>query len=277
MIDLSQLKGKTAIITGSSRGIGQEIAMLLAKHGAQVVITGKTTEPHPKLEGTIFSVAQQIEAVGGKCLAIELDVREDAAIQQMIDKVISQWGGIDILVNNASAIVPTATPVTPMKKYDLMMSVNVRATYACTQACYPYLKKSHHAHVLNLSPPLNMKARWFKDHVAYTLSKYGMSLCTFGMAEEFKTDNIAVNSLWPKTTIATAAIKNLFPPAIYRASRTPQIVAKAAASILCEDSRTFTGNFIIDEEYLRQKGETDFSQYAIDNTVPLQVDYFIDS
>lgn len=266
--------GRTAIITGSSRGIGKEIAMTLAKQGANIVITGKTAEPHPKLEGTVYTVAEEIKALGGSVLVVPLDVRNEVAVQEMVMMVVERFGSIDILVNNASAISLTTTLETPMKRFDLMFGVNVRGTFACSQACIPYLKKSNHAHILNISPPLNMQAHWFKNHVAYTMSKYGMSMCTLGMSAELKTHGIAVNSLWPKTTIATAAIKNNFPPQIYFASRKPSIVAEAAALILQEGSN-ITGQFFVDEDYLRTKGYTDFSTYALDKNVPLQKDFFL--
>lgn len=267
-------EGKTAIITGSSRGIGKEIALKLAKQGANIVVTGKTVEPHPRLEGTIYTVAEEIRAIGAKVLVVPLDVRNEDEIQQMVSMTVETFGGIDILVNNASAISLTPTSDTPMKRFDLMFGVNVRGTFACSQACLPFLRKAPNAHILNLSPPLNMQSRWFKDHVAYTMSKYGMSMCTFGMSEEFKALKIAVNSLWPRTTIATAAIKNNFPPQIYRASRHPAIVAEAAALILQEETKV-TGQFFVDEDYLKTKGFTDFAHYAVDPSVPLQQDFFL--
>jgi len=273
---MGSLTGKTAIITGSSRGIGREIAITLAKMGANIVVTGKTVSPHPKLEGTIYTVAEEIDKLGAQVLVIELDVRDELAIQEMVATAYKQFTGIDILVNNASAISLSDTLTTPLKKFDLMFAVNARATFACSQACIPYLKKAENAHILNLSPPLNMNPRWFKDHVAYTMSKYGMSMCTLGMAEELKPFSIAVNSLWPKTTIATAAIKNNFPESIYQASRLPSIVAKAASMILQEDSRSVTGQFFIDENYLSTKGITDFQQYAVSPGTPLQNDFFLD-
>lgn len=266
---------KTAIITGSSRGIGREIALHLARQGVNIVITGKTTTPHPALKGTIYTVEAEIRALGAQCLAIPLDVRDDAAIQAMVQTVIDRFGHIDILVNNASAIQLTPTLTTPMKKFDLMFAVNVRATFACAQACIPHLQKSTNPHILNLAPPLNLNPRWFAPHLAYTMSKYGMSMCTLGMAEELKPHHIAVNALWPKTTIATAAVENLFPPEIYRKSRTPDIVAHAACAIFEESSQHFTGQFVIDEDYLRTKGITDFTQYAIDPSVTPQRDFFL--
>lgn len=269
---MSDFQGKTAFITGSSRGIGKEIAIALAKQGANIVITGKTTEPHPKLEGTIFSTKEEIQKTGANVLALQLDVRDDLQIAKSMEVAAQEFGGIDILINNASAIQLTNTTQTPMKRFDLMFGVNVRATYAASQAAIPYLKKSGAGHILTLSPPLNLDPQWFKNHVAYTMSKYGMSMCVLGMSEELKEDNICVNALWPKTTIATAAIKNHFPPHMYQASRTPDIVANAALCIL---KQNITGQFFLDEDVLREAGETDFNQYAIDPNVPLMTDLFL--
>lgn len=269
------LLGRTAIITGSSRGIGRAIALALAKQGANVVVTGKTVSPHPKLEGTIHTVAEEIRASGGTVMAVPLDVRDETTINKLVSDVVSKFGGIDILVNNASAIYVADTRTLALKQFDLMFQVNVRATYACSQACLPYLTQSRHAHVLNLSPPINLDPKWFRDHAAYTITKYGMSMCTLGMAEEFRPHKVAVNSLWPRTTIGTAAIKNLFPPALYAASRLPDIVALAAEMIVKEDSARFTGQFLIDEDYLRSKGVDNFDRFAIDPRVPLHTDFFL--
>lgn len=269
------LAGKTAIITGSTRGIGRAIALALAKQGANIVITGKTVTPHPKLEGTINTVAEEVRALGSNVLALCLDVRDNDAINNVIEQVVSYFGGVDILVNNASAINVANAEKLELKAFDLMYQVNVRATFACSKACFPFLKKSDNPHILTLSPPINLSPRWFQDHVAYTISKYGMSMCTLGMAEEFRPFKIAVNSLWPKTTIGTAAVKNLFPPALYAASRIPDIVALAAQMIVQEDSSTFTGQFLIDENYLRFKGIKDFDRYAIDPSVGLHQDFFL--
>jgi citronellol/citronellal dehydrogenase len=273
---MNTLTGKTAFITGASRGIGHAIALRLAKAGANIVIAAKTTEPNPKLPGTIYSVAQEIESMGGHALALPLDVRDETAIQTAVTQAAEHFGGIDILVNNASAISLTPTLATPMKRFDLMLSVNARATFACSQACIPFLKKSKNAHILNLSPPLNMDAKWFENHTAYTLSKYGMSMCTLGMSAEFQAEGIAVNSLWPKTTIATAAIAAHFPPEILQASRTPEIVAEAAYYIVTSNSLEFTGQFFVDEEILIAHGISDFSGYAVNPAVPLQRDLFLD-
>lgn len=269
---MNDFKGKTAFITGSSRGIGKEIALHLAKQGANIVITGKTVQPHPKLEGTIYSAKEEIESLGANAIALPLDVRDEQAIEDAMAITAQTFGGIDILINNASAIQLTNTQQTPMKRFDLMLFVNLRATFAASQAAIPYLKKSTSAHILTLSPPLNLDPKWFKDYVAYTISKYGMSMCVLGMSEELKDDNICVNALWPKTTIATAAIQNNFPPQIYQASRKPEIVAKAALSIL---NKNVTGQFFIDEEVLRQDGERDFSQYANHPDAELMSDLFL--
>jgi citronellol/citronellal dehydrogenase len=273
---MSSLKDKVIFITGGSRGIGREIALTCAKDGAKIVIAAKTGEAHPKLEGTIFSVAKEIEQAGGQALALMVDVRDENRIQEAVGETVAKWGGIDILINNASAINLTPTLQTPMKRFDLMMGVNMRATFACSQACIPHLKKAKNPHILTLSPPLNMNPKWFKDCLAYTMSKYGMSMCTLGLSAEFAADKIAVNSLWPKTVIATAAIQFNFPEAIYKASRKPAIVADAAYHILTRDSATTTGNFFIDEEVLRKAGVTDFEQYATVAGTRLFPDFFLD-
>ncbi|MFN7085774.1 MAG: SDR family oxidoreductase [Burkholderiales bacterium] len=270
------LKGKTVFITGASRGIGREIALRCARDGANVVVTAKTAEPHPRLPGTIYSVAREVEAAGGKALALRLDVRDENAIQAAVREAAAAFGGIDVLVNNASAILLAGTLATPMKRFDLMFGVNVRGTFSCSQACIPYLAKSGNPHILNLAPPLNMSARWFKDHLAYTMAKYGMSMCTLGMAAELKPQAIAVNSLWPRTTIATAAIEINFSEAILKASRKPAIVADAAYAIVCRDSRNTTGNFYIDETVLREEGVVDFDQYAVSPGASLYTDLFLD-
>jgi citronellol/citronellal dehydrogenase len=260
---MATLKDKTLFITGASRGIGREIALRAAKDGARVVVAAKTSEPHPKLAGTIHSVAAEIEAAGGKALAIQLDVRDENAVHEAIEKSASHFGGIDVLINNASAISLTPTEQTPAKRFDLMFGVNVRGTFLCSQACIPHLRKSSNAHILTLSPPLAMQPKWFAGHVAYTMSKYGMSMCTLGMAEELRKDGIAVNSLWPRTTIATAAVEVHFPPQILRASRHAAIMADAAHAILTSEARTNTGNFYLDEDLLRKNGMTDFDKYAV--------------
>ncbi|HCI12857.1 MAG: short chain dehydrogenase [Gallionellales bacterium GWA2_60_142] len=273
---MAGLRDKVVFVTGSSRGIGREIALRCARDGAKVVITGKTSEPHPKLPGTIHSVAAEVEAAGGQALAIQLDVRDEQAIQSAVAQTVERFGGIDVLVNNASAISLTGTQETTPKRLDRMWDVNMRATFLMSQACIPHLKLSANPHILNLSPPLNMKAKWFAPHLAYTISKYGMSLCALGMAREFADDGIGVNCLWPRTTIATAAIEFNFPEAMLNASRKPAIVADAAWRILTRNSRECSGNFFIDEEVLRDAGISDFEQYAVMPGVELQRDLFLD-
>jgi citronellol/citronellal dehydrogenase len=270
------LENKTILITGATRGIGREIALRCAREKANIVIFAKTAEKHPKLPGTLQSVADEIIALGGKALPIRVDVREDEAIEMGVNKAVEHFGGIDILINNASAISLTPTLSTEMKRFDLMFDVNVRATFACSKACIPYLIKSSNPHILTMSPPLNMRAKWFKNHVAYTMSKYGMSMCTLGMSEEFKPQHISVNSLWPKTTIATAAIEVNFPQEMLTACRKPAIVADAAYYIITRDSKMTTGNFFIDEDVLQMHGVTDFSDYAHTPGATLYPDLFLD-
>jgi citronellol/citronellal dehydrogenase len=272
---MTDLRNKTIFITGSSRGIGREIALRCARDGANVVITGKTVEAHPKLPGTIHSVEEEVIAAGGQALAIQMDVRDEQAIHAAVEQAAAHFGGIDVLVNNASAISLTSTLQTPAKRLDLMWDVNMRATFLASQACIPYLKKAANPHILTLSPPLNMEAKWFAPHVAYTMSKFGMSMCMLGMAHEFADDGIACNCLWPKTTIATAAIEFNFPEAVLRGSRKPAIVADAAHAILLRDSKTFSGNFFIDEEVLRATGVKDFEQYAVSPGERLYIDLFV--
>jgi citronellol/citronellal dehydrogenase len=273
---MATLKDRTLFITGASRGIGREIALRAARDGARIAVAAKTVEPHPKLPGTIHTVAAEIEAAGGRALPIQLDVRDEASIAAAVARTVEAFGGIDILVNNASAINLTPTEQTPAKRFDLMFGVNVRGTFLCSQACIPHLRKSSNAHILTLSPPLSMKPKWFAGHVAYTMSKYGMSMCTLGMAEELKKDGIAVNSLWPQTTIATAAVEVHFPPQILRASRHAAIMADAAHAILASGARANTGNFYIDEEVLRAAGVTDFDAYAVTPGVSLFRDLFVE-
>ena len=272
---MSLLRDKVVFITGSSRGIGREIALRCARDGANVVITGKTAEAHAKLPGTIHSVAAEVEQAGGRALAIQLDVREEMAIKAAVDTAAQHFGGIDVLVNNASAISLTPTLETPARRLDLMWDVNMRATFLTSQACIPYLLKAANPHILTMSPPLNMQAKWFAPHVAYSISKYGMSLCAHGMALEFAKEGIAVNCLWPRTVIATAAIEFNFPPAIMRASRHPAIVADAAHHILTRNSRECTGNFFVDEDLLRTAGVEDFDPYAVTPGTPLFEDFFL--
>lgn len=260
------LKDKTLFITGASRGIGLAIALRAARDGANVVVAAKTEQAHPKLPGTIYSAAEAIEAAGGRALPVPLDIRDDAKVAEAAKRAAEHFGGIDILVNNASAISLTGTLDTPPKRFDLMFGVNVRGTYVCSQACIPYLKESARAgrnpHILMLSPPLNMKPRWFKSHVAYTMAKYGMSMCVLGMAEEFRADGIGVNALWPRTVINTAALA-MIPGVDPRMCRTPEILADTAYVILNRDARRHTGHFYIDEEVLAAEGITDLSRYSV--------------
>jgi citronellol/citronellal dehydrogenase len=272
---MSSLRDKVIFITGSSRGIGREIALRCAVDGARVVITGKTVEAHPKLPGTIHSVAEEVMAAGGQALAIQLDVRDEQAIHAAVEQAAAHFGGIDVLVNNASAISLTPTLQTTAKRLDLMWDVNMRATFLASQACIPHLKRAANPHILTLSPPLNFEVKWFAPHVAYSISKFGMSLCALGMAKEFAADGIAVNCLWPRTTIATAAIEFNFPEAVLRASRKPAIVADAAHAILLRDSKTFSGNFFIDDEVLRAEGVKDLEKYAVSPGERLYTDLFL--
>jgi citronellol/citronellal dehydrogenase len=274
------LQGKTLFITGASRGIGLAIAKRAAQDGANIVIAAKTTETNPKLPGTIFSAAAEIERAGGKALPVQTDIRDEASVLAAVAQAVQTFGGIDILVNNASAISLTPTPDTPMKRFDLMFGVNVRGTYLCTQACLPQLLKAAQAgrnpHVLNMSPPLSMKTHWFRNHVAYTMAKYGMSECTLGHAGEFKPHGIAVNSLWPRTAIATAALQ-MIPGVDVGKCRKPEILADAAYFILTSDAKTTTGNFFIDDVLLAQRGITDLEKYSVvPGTKDFIPDFFID-
>jgi citronellol/citronellal dehydrogenase len=260
------LAGKTLLITGGSRGIGLAIALRAARDGANVAIAAKTAEPNPKLPGTIYSAAEEIERAGGKALPLMCDIRADEQVAAAVANTVEKFGGIDILVNNASAISLTGTVETPMKRVDLMFGVNVRGTYACSQACIPFLKAAAQAgrnpHILTLSPPLDLKPKWFKDHVAYSIAKFGMSLCVLGMAEELRADGIAVNALWPRTVIATAALK-MIPGVRPELGRTAEIMADCAHLILNRPSRECTGNFFIDDELLAAEGITDLDKYSV--------------
>jgi citronellol/citronellal dehydrogenase len=270
------LGGKTLFITGASRGIGKAIALRAAADGANVVIAAKTVEENPKLPGTIHTAAEEIEKAGGHALACVVDVRFEEQIRAAVDQTVAKFGGIDVLVNNASAISLTGTLETPVKRHDLMHQVNVRGTFACSQACLPYLMKAENPHVLNLSPPLKLREDWFAPHLAYSMAKFGMSLCVLGMAGEFRAAGVAVNALWPRTLIATAAVQNLLGgDATMRGSRTPQIVADAAHVILTRPSRECTGQFFIDEEVLRSAGVTDFAKYQTVPGAELLSDLFV--
>lgn len=273
---MANLSNKTVFISGASRGIGLAIALRLAREGANIIVTGKTDQPHPKLPGTIHTAVEQIEAAGGKALAVVMDVREEAQVANAIEQGVERFGGIDILVNNASAIMLTPTEMTPMKRYDLMQQVNTRGTYMTSKLCIPHLRKAENPHILILSPPIQFKPEWFAPHLAYTISKFGMSMCAFGLAAELKRDGIAVNALWPQTTIATAAVNNLLGGEdLMRRSRTPEIVADSAYHIFMKDSKTATGNFYIDEAILAEAGITDLSGYSVEPGATLQDDLFI--
>ncbi len=270
------LKGKTLFVSGGSRGIGLAIALRAARDGANVAIAAKTAEPHPKLPGTIHSAAAEIEAAGGKALPILCDIRDEEQVAGAVARTVAAFGGIDICINNASAIQLTDTLSTDMKRYDLMHQINARGTFLVSKTCIPHLKRASNPHILNLSPPLDMNAKWFKGHVAYTMAKFGMSMCTLGMSAEFAGDGIAVNSLWPLTAIDTAAVRNLLGGAAVAAmSRSPAIMADAAHAVLTKPARDVTGNFFIDEEVLRAEGVRDFSVYAPGATGPLAADFFV--
>ena len=273
------LRDKTLFITGASRGIGKAIALRAARDGANVVIAAKTAEPSAKLEGTIYSAAEEIEAAGGQALACVVDVRDEASVQAAMDACVARFGGLDVLINNASAISLTPTLATEMKRFDLMHQVNTRGTFLCSQRALPHLYKSANPHILNLSPPLNMEPRWFAHHVAYTMAKYGMSMCVLGMAEEQRKKGVGVNALWPRTAIATAAVQNLLGgEASIARCRTVEIMADAAYWILTQDAKSTTGNFFVDEEVLRRAGVEDFSRYAVVPGTPedaLLPDFFL--
>ena len=270
------LKGKTLFISGGSRGIGLVIALRAARDGANVTIAAKTSEPHPKLPGTIHTAAQEIEAAGGRALPVVCDIRDEGQVAAAVESTVQSFGGIDICINNASAIQLTGTLATDMKRFDLMHQINTRGTFLVSKLCIPHLKLAQNPHILNLAPPLDMEAKWFKGHVAYSMAKFGMSMCTLGMSAEFARDGIAVNSLWPLTAIDTAAVRNLLGgEAVAAMSRSPEIMADAAYSILTRPSRETTGNFFIDELVLREAGVTDFSHYAPGAKGPLAGDFFV--
>jgi citronellol/citronellal dehydrogenase len=270
------LKGKTLFITGASRGIGLAIALHAARDGANIAIAAKTEKPHPKLSGTIHTAAEEIEQAGGKALPLVVDVREDASVKAAIEAAAQAFGGIDIVVNNASAIQLTPVTATEMRRFDLMHQVNARGTFMVSKYAIPHLEKAQNPHILMLSPPLDMQEKWFAPHTAYSIAKFGMSLVALGLAGELRPKGIAVNALWPRTTIATAAIKNLLGgDAMMRMSRKPEILADAARRIFLKPSREFTGNFLIDDSFLAAEGVTDFEQYRVDPSRPLQMDFFV--
>lgn len=274
---MGDLKGKTMFISGGSRGIGLAIAKRAAQDGANIIIAAKTAEPHPKLPGTIYSAAEEIEEAGGKALPVVCDIRDDKAVKAAVAAGAEKFGGIDICVNNASAISLTSTLQTQMHRFDLMHQINTRGTFLVSQTCLPHLLKSDNPHILNLSPPLNMLEKWFKNHVAYTMAKFGMSMCVLGMAGEFREKGVAVNALWPRTVIATAAVKNLLGgDEMIKRSRKPEIMADAAHFILTQPSREFTGNFCIDDEVMARAGVTDLAPYAVDASSELMADFFVE-
>ena len=273
---MSNLTNKTLFISGASRGIGLAIAKRAAQDGANIILAAKTAEPHPKLPGTIYTAADEIEKAGGKAFPVLCDVRYEDQLETAVKNGADHFGGIDICVNNASAIQLTNTLQTDMKRYDLMNQINARGTFLTSKKCIPYLLKSENPHILNLSPPLDMNSKWFSNHVAYSIAKFGMSLCVLGMAEEFKEKGIAVNALWPRTAIATAAVKNILGgDELVKVSRTPEIMADAAYVILTKDSKEFTGNFCIDDNLLADNGVTDFSKYAEVPFSQLAPDFFV--
>lgn len=270
------LSGKTLFITGASRGIGLAIALRAARDGANIVVAAKTAEPHKHLPGTIYSAAAEIEAAGGQALPVVVDVRDEASVDDAVDQAVKRFGGLDICINNASALQLTGTLETEMKRYDLMQQVNARGSFLTSKACIPHLKRAANPHVLMLSPPLDMSPRWFANHVAYTMAKFGMSMCVLGMAEEFRDDGIAFNALWPRTAIATAAIEfSVLGAGNLPRCRTPQIVADAAYAILTKPSRELTGQFLIDDSFLYGEGVRDFTPYRVDPSQPLLLDFFV--
>lgn len=275
MLNTGALAGRTIFISGASRGIGAAIAVKCAADGANVVIAAKTATPHPKLPGTIYTVAEEIEKAGGKALPCVVDIRDDIAVEGAVQEAVAKFGGIDVCINNASAISLTGTMDTPLKRFDLMMGINARGTYAVTRACLPHLMKSSHPHVLNNAPPLNMNPIWFKNHTAYTMAKYGMSMCVLGMAEEFRDIGIGVNALWPATPIATAAVEMLGGDDLINASRKTSIMADAAYAILCRDPKLTTGNFYVDEDVVKAEGILDLDQYHNCPGTPLSADFFL--
>jgi citronellol/citronellal dehydrogenase len=270
------LRGKTLFITGASRGIGLAIALRAAKDGANIAIAAKTDQPHPKLQGTIHTAAKEIEDAGGRALPLVVDVRDEKQVAEAMEKTAQTFGGIDIVVNNASAIQLTRTPDTDMRRYDLMHQINTRGTFVTSKSAIPYLEKAQNPHIIAISPPLDIREKWFAPHVAYTMAKFGMSLVMLGLSGELRPKGIAANALWPRTTIATAAIQNLLGgDKIMRMSRTPEIMADAAHRIFLKPSREFTGRFLIDDTFLAGEGVTDFEKYRVDPTQALAPDFFV--
>jgi citronellol/citronellal dehydrogenase len=273
---MASLKGKTLFISGASRGIGLAIALRAARDGANVAIAAKTAEPHPRLKGTIYTAADEVRAAGGKALPVVCDIRDEAQVMDAIEKTVAEFGGVDICVNNASAISLTNSQATDMKRFDLMIGINTRGTFMVSKYCVPHLKKAENPHILMLSPPLDMKQKWFEHSTAYTMAKYGMSMCVLGLSGELKGAGIAVNALWPRTTIATAAVGNLLGgDAMIRMSRTPEIMGDAAHAIFTKPAREFTGNFCIDDKILYASGVRDFEAYRVDRSAPLMSDFFV--
>lgn len=276
LVAMSNLKGKTLFITGASRGIGLAIGLRAARDGANVAVVAKTDTPDPRLPGTVHTAVEELNKAGGKGLACICDIRHEEQVQAAVDKTVATFGGIDILVNNASAIHLTGTLDTPMKRYDLMHQINTRGTFLCSKLCLPHLLKAENPHILNISPPLNVETKWFAPHVAYTMAKFGMSLCVLGMAGEFKKQGVGINALWPKTVVATAAVQNLLGgDEIVKRSRKPDIMSDAAYAVLTRPSRECTGNFFIDEEVLKKEGVTDFAKYSVTPGADLMADFFI--
>lgn len=274
---MADLRGKTLFISGASRGIGLAIALRAARDGANIIVAAKTAEPHPKLPGTIYTASEEIVAAGGSALPVVCDIRDEQQVQDAVNAGVERFGGIDICINNASAISLTGTGQTKMRRFDLMHQVNTRGTFLVSKTCLPYLLKSTNPHILNLSPPLNMDEKWFAPHVAYTMAKFGMSMCVLGMSGEFRKQGVAVNALWPRTTIATAAVQNLLGgDELTRRSRKPEIMGDAAHIVLTRPSRECTGNFFIDDEVLESAGITDLDAYAVDPSQELAADFFVE-